>query len=303
MYPLVTIHIPTYNQEKYITRAIKSALSQDYPNLQVIVSDDCSTDNTLDVAKQLVDNRLKVCSTPKNIGRVANYRHILYNLSAGEWVVNLDGDDYYTSPNFISEAVCLLQQHPSCVMYVGGASSQNEETGIISHSPIFLKQDITVLKGTDYVLNFYKYGQIGQHFAALYKRDLALQTDFYVLDSLGADTDSICRLALKGDVLVQKKWIGVWTSHKANASYTLNLSSVQKEFDMVENIANAAKHHLPLAVVEHWLTESKELKFKQALYASLPGLPFKQALRLLIQHWKWQKQDYKELVKIFLRLL
>lgn len=302
-YPLVTVNIPTYNQEKYIARAIRSALSQDYPNLQVIVSDDCSTDKTFDVAKKLESQKLKVFRNERNLGRVANYRHMLYNLSEGEWVVNLDGDDYYRDNSFISEAINLLQRHPSCVMYVGAASSQDEQTGVIYHAPIFLKKDITLLKGTDYVLNFYKYGQIGQHFAALYNRAIALETDFYLLDSLGADTDSICRLALKGDVLIQKKLVGVWTSHQANASYSLNLSSVNKEFGMLENIADAARQYLPSMKVDQWLKESKELKFKQALYASLPSLRFKQAVAVLTKHWEWQKQDFKELVKIFLRLL
>src|SRR5215211_5388789 len=160
------------------------------------------------------------------MGRVANYRHALYNLSGGEWVVNLDGDDYYTDPTFISGAVELLAKNPSSVMYAAGASAQDERTGRVHNSPIYLKNDVTVLKGTEYVLNFYKYGTIGQHFSVLYNRALALETDLYILDSLGADTDSICRLALKGDVIIQKKWVGVWTSHAANASYTLNMANV-----------------------------------------------------------------------------
>jgi len=302
IFPLVTINIPTYKQEKYIARAIESALAQDYPNLQIIVSDDHSPDNTYTIARKFENDKVRVVRTQKNMGRVANYRHALYNLSEGEWVVNLDGDDYYNDPTFISGAVKLLVKNPSCIMYVAGASAQDEQTGRIHHSPIYLKNDITVLKGTEYVLNFFKYGIIGQHFSVVYNRALALQTDFYVLDSLGADTDSICRLALKGEVIIQKKWVGVWTSHAANASYTLSLVNVGKEIKMLEHIGAAARNYLPAGVVDKWLKESKQLKFRQSLYSSLPSFTFSKALGLLLKNWSWRMQDFKELVKIFLRL-
>ena len=301
--PLVTINIPTYNQGKYIERAIKSCLAQDYPNLQIIVSDDCSTDNTYALAKAFEGDRVKIYRTPGNVGRVKNYRHALYNLSEGEWVANLDGDDQYADSSFVSGAIEKLQKHPDCVMYAGGANTLEETTGKITRSPIYLKHQLTVLEGKEYVLNFYKYGQIGQHFAILYNRRLALQTEFYILDSLGADTDSICRLALKGNVLVEKKWVGTWTSHGANASYSLDTSGVNKELAMLDHIGQAMKEQLPASVVEQWLKESKAWKSKQALWATLPKLSFKTSLNQLVKHWSWQVQDLKELVKIFLRLV
>ena len=300
--PLVTITIPTYNQEKYIGRAIESCLKQDYPNLEIIVSDDCSTDQTFAIATSFRNDKVKAFRTPQNIGRVKNYRHALYNLAEGEWVVNLDGDDQYSDPTFVSEAVKQLEKHSTCVMYVAGASSLDEATGIVTHSPINLKDKLTVLKGTEYVLNFYKYGQIGQHFAVLYNRPLALQTDFYTLDSLGADTDSICRLALKGNVLIHKKWIGIWTSHGNNASYSLNTLQVDKELRMLEHIAQAAKAHLPAPIVERWINESKQLKFKQALWGNMSTLSLRQGLVNLLRYWSWQRQDVKEFIKLFIRL-
>ena len=301
--PLVTINIPAYRQEKYIARAIQSAVAQDYPNLQVIVPDDCSPDDTFEVARAFASNKVQVHKTPRNLGRVGNYHHLLYHLSAGDWVVNLDGDDFYSDPTFISTAINLVTKHPSAVMYAAGASSIDEERGRITASPIKLAGNVNVVKGTDYVLNFYKWGQIGQHFSVLYNRKLALETNFYILDSLGADTDSICRLALKGDVIIHKKYVGVWTSHKGNASYSLNIRNVQKEFAMLESIAGAAYQYLPRAVVDRWLKESKQLKYKQSLYNSLPNEKFKEALVLLLKNWTWEVQSFKEVVKIFLRLI
>ncbi|MGC8706738.1 MAG: glycosyltransferase family 2 protein, partial [Desulfurella sp.] len=88
--PKVTIAIPAYNQAKYIKQAIDSALNQDYPNLEVIVSDDASLDDTRQIVKEYNDKRLKYYRNEKNIGRVANHRKLLYEYATGEYVLNLD---------------------------------------------------------------------------------------------------------------------------------------------------------------------------------------------------------------------
>ena len=299
--PLVTINIPTYKQEKYIRRAIKSALNQDYPNLQILVSDDCSPDNTFAEALKLASDKVTVFQTPRNLGRVGNYHYMLYEKATGDWVVNLDGDDYYSDPSFISTAIRRLQEHPSAIMYVAGASELKEEKGTITHSPIYLDNNVTLLSGIDYVLNFYKMGTVGQHFSVLYNRAQALSTGFYILDSLGADTDSICRLALKGDVVIEKKWVGVWTSHGSNASYTLDESNVHKEITMLEQIAKAAMEVGDKTKVKEWLEESKNMKLRAVLYERIRNSPKKEAYRLLFQNWNWKKQDIKELIKLLIR--
>lgn len=76
-YPLrFTVAICSYNIEKYIERAIKSVLNQDYENYEVIVVDDCSQDNTVEIIKKYESNKLKFFSTEKNSGTAAASRNI-----------------------------------------------------------------------------------------------------------------------------------------------------------------------------------------------------------------------------------
>ncbi len=71
--PLVTIGIPTYNQQEYLAAAVESALAQQYPNLEIIVADDCSTDETEKIVQPyLLDKRLKYFKNENNVGRVLN---------------------------------------------------------------------------------------------------------------------------------------------------------------------------------------------------------------------------------------
>ncbi|HEY1869535.1 MAG TPA: glycosyltransferase family 2 protein, partial [Chitinophagaceae bacterium] len=119
-YPLVSIMIPAYNQAEVLGTAIESALSQDYPHLEVVVSDDCSTDETKAVLKKFeTDTRLRYYRNTQNSGRVANYKKTLEQYVNGDWVVNLDGDDYFTDLSFISKAIQLIyKSDPGSIVFL-----------------------------------------------------------------------------------------------------------------------------------------------------------------------------------------
>ena len=89
----VSILMPAYNAEKTILRAVNSLLEQSYENVEIIVVDDCSTDNTLKILSQIEDKRLKVISSEK-IG-VAKARNITLANANGEFIAFCDSDDFY----------------------------------------------------------------------------------------------------------------------------------------------------------------------------------------------------------------
>lgn len=92
--PEVSVIIPAYNTEAYLAQAIESALGQTLENIEVIVVDDASTDNTLEVAKSFNDKRLKVLANEKNLG-AAEARNRALRVANGKWVAVLDSDDWY----------------------------------------------------------------------------------------------------------------------------------------------------------------------------------------------------------------
>jgi glycosyltransferase involved in cell wall biosynthesis len=298
--PLVTISIPTYNQEKYVARAIESALAQDYPNLEIVVSDDASTDGTLAIARTFEGGRVRVHGAKANVGRVANYRRSLTELASGDWFVNLDGDDFYDDPQFISHAVAKVRTDPSIVMYAGGARSLNEATGRIDTPPLGLPAPEQCMTGIDFVLAYPRLNAT-QHFAVLYNRHLALQTDFYTLDSLGTDTDSICRLALKGKVWVERRYVGVWTHHDRNASYSLTEEDAAKEVRMLEHIGEALAQHVPEEVARRWVDERVAEKRCFVTVLTLSKLPPRDAWAYFFRKAKPNYFFAREAVKLVLR--
>ena len=84
--------IPTFNRENVLKRAIDSVLSQSYQDLELIVVDDASTDQTQELLSGYKDPRLKILRLPENKG-VSYARNRGFEASCGEWIALLDSDD------------------------------------------------------------------------------------------------------------------------------------------------------------------------------------------------------------------
>jgi glycosyltransferase involved in cell wall biosynthesis len=93
-YPLFTVIIPQKNREEFIAHTLKTCMIQDYPNFEIIVSDDCSEDNSVGVIKELakIDSRIKLFAHQKHLGMRENFEFALHQVKSG-YVISLGGDD------------------------------------------------------------------------------------------------------------------------------------------------------------------------------------------------------------------
>ena len=96
--PLITVVMPNYNGHRFVEQAIDSVLSQTYQNLELLVVDDCSKDNSLQLIKRKAqsDNRIRVIALEKNAG-VANARNVGIREAKGKYIALLDNDDLWTA--------------------------------------------------------------------------------------------------------------------------------------------------------------------------------------------------------------
>ena len=104
----VSVIIPAYNTEKYIYQAINSALCQTLTNIEVIVVDDCSVDNTVAIVQSFNDPRLKLIRNDKNMG-AGGARNRAIAAAQGKWIAVLDSDDWY-APQRLEVLVNLAEQ-------------------------------------------------------------------------------------------------------------------------------------------------------------------------------------------------
>ena len=95
--PLITVVMPNYNGHRFVEQAIDSVLSQTYPNFELLIVDDCSKDDSLQLIqhKAQSDSRIRVIVLKKNAG-VANARNVGIREAKGKYIALLDNDDLWT---------------------------------------------------------------------------------------------------------------------------------------------------------------------------------------------------------------
>lgn len=111
MEPLVSVCIPAYNNAGYIKDTVESILQQTYQNIEVIVVDDNSTDDTVAVLESISDERLKLYRNEQNLGMAGNWNKCL-SLATGEFVKLICADDMIDR-NAIEVEAKAMQEHPT----------------------------------------------------------------------------------------------------------------------------------------------------------------------------------------------
>lgn len=227
--PFVTIMIPTYNQSEYLQQAIESALNQTYGNLEIIVSDDSSTDKgVVSILNKFQDNdKVRIFQNEVNLGRVKNYHTSLYERAKGEWVINLDGDDVFEDRTFIEQAMELIAGEPELVMVSGTTVEMSATSEKINRAN---RGEFKILSSETAYTNFLEGKYFPFHGATLYNRKQALAVGFYLHDIISTDLESFLRLMQTGLVGVIGSIVLKHRSHDSNASYNMSVD------DFIENI-------------------------------------------------------------------
>lgn len=98
MNKLISIAMATYNGEKFLQEQLDSIVNQTYKNLEIIICDDCSTDNTIDIIKdfQKRDRRIKLYQNEKQLGVLKNFEKAI-SLCSGEYIAISDQDDIWVA--------------------------------------------------------------------------------------------------------------------------------------------------------------------------------------------------------------
>lgn len=125
--PSVSILMPVYNAEPYLSEAIQSMLNQTYVDFELIILDDCSTDRSAEVVQTFSDARIVYHRNEVNSG-LANNLNTGLKLATGKYIARMDGDDI-SLPHRLQTQVDFLESHPdidlcSCAMQMFGADNQ-----------------------------------------------------------------------------------------------------------------------------------------------------------------------------------
>ena len=144
---LISIIVPFYNVEQYIDRCIQSLITQTYRNIEILLVDDCSPDNTLEIAKKYTktDARIKILQYEKNRGLGGARNYGIQNAN-GEYVLFVDSDDYIEA-NTIERLYEKAKNNNLCVLEANYLKEGESNTEILPIRDYFVNK---VLSGKEY---------------------------------------------------------------------------------------------------------------------------------------------------------
>lgn len=208
--PKVSVLIPVYNGGSYLAECLDSVLAQDYSDLEILVTDDDSTDESRLLIEKYAarDARIRFWKNPHTLGLTANSNACL-RAARGEYVKYVHQDDKLLSSSAIRKMVAALDEHPSAVL----AGSQPHLTGTKTRPRIF-SDCARLFDGRRMILASLEQNTnlIGQPTLTLFRKSCA-QRGFDERFTGHMDFEMWCHLLEQGDFIYLAEPLATWRVH------------------------------------------------------------------------------------------
>lgn len=229
--PLVTIGIPTYNRAELLARSIESALGQYHQRIEIIISNNASTDGTRRICREYAkrDRRIIYLEQLENVGATANFQAVLEKAS-GDYFMWL-GDDDWLDPSYLAQCLDTLQSDP--------------RVSLVSGAPIYYRDGVKAQVGKLFnltdpstahrVIKYYTTVRDNGMFYGLMRTHEAHQLKF---DSrMGGDWHLVANLAAYGKCVMNSEFsvhreLGGATASYSQIANALQLPAIQAKFPM-----------------------------------------------------------------------
>jgi glycosyltransferase involved in cell wall biosynthesis len=262
LYPLISIGIPTFNRNRGIGRTLESVWRQCYPNLEIIVSDNCSTDDTQEVLQEITraHPELKCYRQDINIGMINNFEFVLRK-ATGKYFMWVADDDILAD-GVLLKYVTFLESHPLYSLVSGEIKYWLDDKQGLCERGFTFEQKSSSLR----VLGYYSKVVYGGMIHGLMRRELTKEITLRKV--IGNDFHFIANLAYLGEI-----------KHFQFVGYHKNLGGTSKNFKeyalhMGDSHFAAYFPHLKMAC-----DAFNEIMYRSSVYAEMP-LPSKFTLAL-----------------------
>jgi len=266
-YPKVSVFVPTFNHREFAPAAIESILMQHYPNLEIVIGDDGSSDGTQEILleyKEKYSDLFQLILSTKNEGISVNCNKIL-NECTGEYVAFLAGDDIWL-PGKLLKQVDLMQKNPGaslCVSKVEWFESKTNKTMFIYPRDDFNVENMSIIDIAYYI------GCTGA--SMIFRRDAAPKYGFETSLPMVSDWLFFIEVMRNGDVIFINEALARYRRHGESMSNYPDLifkEHVQTLFllegkyeDMREDVSKFMKKYVLLNASEIFnKTNNHELK-------------------------------------------
>lgn len=219
----ISVVTASYNYQDYIKEAIQSVLNQTYHDWELIIVDDCSTDNSVEVIKSYKDDRIKLFVNEKNLGLKETVKRGIEKAS-GEWIVFLESDDILTSDN-IEKKLEIVKKYPEINLIFNDCEFFGDEEKI-SDFTISLRKTRALLRGKNYpkkmFYNFYLSNKIFTFSSVMAKKEDLLKLNFNTSMDCILDWWLWVQLAYIGKFYYISECLTKWRLHTDSYIYKSN---------------------------------------------------------------------------------
>ncbi len=220
--PLVSIGIPVYNEEKFVSETLDSLLAQDYNNIEIIISDNASTDRTGEICEAYSKNfsQIRYSRFEINKGQAENFKKVLVD-SKGEFFMWAAGHDLW-SPNFISACLKKIKKNRASVVIVPASEWIDENGAMLTKESGF-----NDTRGMDIIARYFTLFWGNMHSAYGLMRTEIIKT-WPIRGIIGEDLIMMTFLAFRGDFIHEAKAVWSRREFRFEKSYAERLQRYKK---------------------------------------------------------------------------
>ena len=242
--PIVSVAIPSYNHEKYVGECIQSILNQTYQDFEIIITDDSSTDRTVEVIESFNDPRIKLFRNTNNIGAPASINNCVRHAS-GKYIASLGSDDAWY-PEKLDMQVRYLDQHPDIAVVFSQVDWVDESGNLIANEQNPYKDvfDVENRSRFEWLRHFFEQGNCLNMPSSMVRTKCL--TEIGLLNPALAglhDFDLWVRTCLKYDIIIlREKLVRYrWMSDNSNASGNTKKNQIRSEFEYKQILGHYLK--------------------------------------------------------------
>lgn len=195
--PKVSIIVPIYNVEQYVRKSVNSLLAQTEKDVEIILVDDGSTDDSGKICDEFAKIDTRVIVIHKINGGLSSARNVGVNIASSEYVLFLDGDDYLKK-NTVERLLEIMKRYPSD--FIQFRYKEVYEEKMLEADYICDKEIYQVHKSIELFENLYKLGGVAASSATkLFRRELVVEVPFI---SIQHEDEMWCTQAFEKDLTV-----------------------------------------------------------------------------------------------------
>ena len=291
-FPKVTVCLPTYNSGEFIRSAIDSILEQTFTDFELIISDDCSIDNTPEIIRSYLDkdSRIQYLQNSHNLGLFPNWNRCLESAS-GEYITVFAQDDVMLPKN-LEQKVKILEKYQNVGLVTSSIMVVDSDNNYLNWDWANYDED-SLVNGEEWVKkNLGKANPICCPFV-LIRRHILEKVGGQFNDNylFAGDLELWLRIALVADLYFVKEILGYYRWHKENKTHSFNdFDQVKEHLQICSNLIDSL--NLSDLELNSWETEvlSRTVKWVSysRIYPHLERSNFDEALKLceLLESWR-----------------